>query len=61
MIRETSQETTPMSRVVLAVLGLYPALEPAFYTTALAINLFQAAFVLAPLVYSTISPPGTRP
>lgn len=38
--------------LILAVLGLYPDLEPAFYTTALVFNLFEAAFVLAQLVYS---------
>ncbi len=38
--------------LVLAVLGVFPGLEPAFYTTALAFNLFEAAFVLAQLVYS---------
>jgi hypothetical protein len=38
--------------LLLAVLGLFPDLDPAFYTTALAFNLFEAAFVLAQLVYS---------
>ena len=38
--------------LVLAVLGPYPDLEPAFYATALVLNLFEAAFVLAQLVYS---------
>ncbi len=38
--------------LVLAVLGRYPDLGPAFYLTALVLNLFQAAFVLAQLVYS---------
>lgn len=42
--------------LVLAVLGLYPDLEPAFYTTALVLNLFEAAFVLAQLVYSQMTP-----
>lgn len=42
----------------LAVLGPYPDLEPAFYITALVLNLFQAAFVLAQLVYSQANPPG---
>ena len=38
--------------LVLAVLGLYPDLEPAFYITALILNLFEAAFVLAQSVYA---------
>ena len=44
--------------LVLAVLGLYPDLEPAFYTTALVLNLFEAAFVLARLVYAQVGPPS---
>ncbi|MCL4249195.1 MAG: hypothetical protein KJ065_13695 [Anaerolineae bacterium] len=44
--------------LVLTVLGLYPDLEPAFYTTALVLNLFQAAFVLAQLVYAQVSAAG---
>ncbi len=44
--------------LVLAVLGLFPDLEPAFYITALVFSLFQAAFVLAQLVYSQVSPPS---
>ncbi|MCB0065815.1 MAG: hypothetical protein KDD77_01620, partial [Caldilineaceae bacterium] len=36
--------------LVLTVLGLYPDLAPAFYITALVLNLFEAAFVLAQLV-----------
>jgi len=43
--------------LVLTVLGLFPALEPGFYTTALVFNLFQAAFVLARLVYWQASRP----
>ena len=43
--------------LVLAVLGPYPALEPAFYTTALVLNLFEAAFVLAQLVYTQDTTP----
>jgi hypothetical protein len=42
--------------LVLTVLGPYPDLEPAFYTTALVLNLFEAAFVLAQLVYSQANP-----
>lgn len=38
--------------LILAVIGIYPALEPAFYITALVLNVFQAAFVLAQFVYS---------
>lgn len=38
--------------LILAVLGLFPDLDQAFYVTALAFNLFEAAFVLAQLVYS---------
>lgn len=35
----------------LVVLGVNPELDPAFYITALGLNLFQAAFVLVQLVY----------
>jgi hypothetical protein len=38
--------------LILAVLGLYRELDPAFYVTALAFNLFEAAFVLAQFVYA---------
>ena len=38
--------------LVLAVLVIFPDLDEAFYTTALVFNLFQAAFVLAQLVYA---------
>lgn len=38
--------------LLLAALGLRPDLDPAFYLTALLFNLFEAAFVLAQLVYS---------
>lgn len=38
--------------LIVAVLGLFPELDPAFYITALAFNLFEAAFVLAQVVYS---------
>lgn len=40
----------------LIVLGLRPALDPAFYVTALVFNLFEAAFVLAQFVYSQVLP-----
>ena len=42
--------------LALTLLGLFPELAPAFYLTALGFNLFQAAFVLAQLVYSQVSP-----
>ena len=38
--------------LILAIIGLFPDLEPAFYTTALLFNLFEAAFVLTQLVYT---------
>jgi len=38
----------------LILLGPRPDLEPAFYLTALVFNLFEAAFVLAQLVYSQV-------
>lgn len=38
--------------LILAVLGRFGHLDSAFYITALAFNLFEAAFVLAQLVYS---------
>lgn len=38
----------------LTVLGVRPELDPAFYLTALVFNLFEAAFVLAQLVYSQV-------
>lgn len=38
--------------LILILLGLWQDLEPAFYTTALAFNLFEAAYVLAQLVYA---------
>jgi hypothetical protein len=43
--------------LVLTLLGLFPDLEPAFYTTALVFHLFEAAYVLARLVYWQASPP----
>jgi hypothetical protein len=38
--------------LVLVVLGAAPDLDGAFYLTALVVHLFEAAFVLAQLVYS---------
>lgn len=40
--------------LILTVLGVRPDLDPAFYLTALMFNLFEAAFVLAQLVYSEV-------
>ena len=39
--------------LILTLFGLFPDLEPAFYTTALFFALFEAAFVLSQLVYSS--------
>ena len=36
--------------LVLAVIGIYTDLEPAFYTTALLFHLFEAAFILVQIV-----------
>lgn len=44
--------------LVLALLGVFPDLEPAFYTTVLVLHIFQAAFVLAQMVYSHASRPS---
>ena len=41
----------------MAVLGLFPEVGLALYVTALAFNLFQAAFVLAQFVYAQGSAP----
>jgi hypothetical protein len=41
--------------LVLVVFGAAPELESAFYVTALVLNLFQAAFVLAQFVYSQVN------
>jgi hypothetical protein len=38
--------------LLLIILGSHPELEPAFYTTALVLNLIEAAFILAQLVFS---------
>jgi hypothetical protein len=42
--------------LLLAVFGARPDLGPALYLTALVFNLFEAAFVLAQLVYSQVHP-----
>ena len=41
--------------LILTILGLYPDLKLAFYTTALLFHLFEAAFILAQIVYSQMS------
>jgi hypothetical protein len=43
--------------LLLAVVGVLPDLAQAFYTTALVVHLFEAAFVLGQFVYARISPP----
>jgi hypothetical protein len=45
-------EVPIQASLILAILGPYPDLEPAFYKTALILHLAEAAFVLAQLVYS---------
>ncbi len=45
--------------LLLAVLGLSPDLARAFYTTALVVHLFQAAFVLTQFVYARVAAPAT--
>ena len=48
--------------LLLAVLGLAPDLARAFYTTALVVHLFQAAFVLGQFVYIRVAePPAEDP
>ena len=42
--------------LILTMLGLFPHLELAFYTTALLFFLFEAAFALVQLVYSQVDP-----
>ena len=43
--------------LILILIGLYPNLELAFYTTALLLNLFEAAFILTQIVYSQVNKP----
>jgi hypothetical protein len=38
------------------MLGWYPDLELAFYTTSLLFQLFEAVFVLVQIVYSQVGP-----
>ncbi len=42
--------------LILTMFGLYPHLEPAFYSTALLFSLFEATFALVQIVYSQASP-----
>ena len=42
--------------LILIILGLFPDIEHAFYTTALFFNLFEAIFTLVQLVYSQGGP-----
>jgi hypothetical protein len=44
--------------LILAILGIAPALAAAFYVTALVLNLFEGAIVLALLVFAGSSPAG---
>jgi hypothetical protein len=41
--------------LVLTVLGVNPDLDVAFYLSALAFNLFEAAFILAQVVYAQVA------
>ena len=41
--------------LILIITGSFPDFEPAFYTTALFFALFEAAWVLAQFVYSSMS------
>jgi archaellum biogenesis protein FlaJ (TadC family) len=54
MILFLSLEIPLQLPLILSLLGLYPNLEPAFYTAALFFNLFEAALVLAQLVYMQV-------
>jgi hypothetical protein len=71
-LMKTQTQTSPVTSVlfwlllevplqislILTMLGLYPIIEPAFYTTALLFSLFQAAFALVQLVHSQETPPS---
>jgi hypothetical protein len=46
--------------LVLAIIGIYPDLEPAFYTTALLFHLFEATFLLVQIVNYQMRP-STNP
>jgi hypothetical protein len=47
--------------LILTLLGWYPTLESAFYTTSLLFYLFEAVFVLAQVVWTSADPPNTPP
>jgi hypothetical protein len=46
--------------LILAIIGIYPDLEPAFYTTALLFHLFEATFLLVQIVNYQMKP-STHP
>jgi hypothetical protein len=46
--------------LVLTIIGIYPDLEPAFYTTALLFHLFEATFLLVQIVNYQMKP-STNP
>ncbi|NOY47708.1 MAG: hypothetical protein GXO84_05850 [Chlorobi bacterium] len=39
--------------LILAIFGIFPNLHPAFYTTAIILNLVQAGILLVQIVYAT--------
>ena len=41
--------------LILILFGFFPDLEPGLYTTALFFSLFECAFILSQLVYSSVS------
>ena len=47
--------------LVLAIIGIYPDLEPAFYTTALLFHLFEATFLLVQIVNYQMRPSTNPP
>ena len=51
-------EAPVQAPLVFILIGRWPDLEPAFYTTSLVFSLFEAAYVLAQLVYAQMSPPS---
>jgi hypothetical protein len=44
--------------LVLVILGVAPTLSPAFYVTALVLNLIEAAVLLARIAFTRVSQPG---
>jgi hypothetical protein len=46
--------------LILTLLGWYPTLEPAFYTTALLFYLFEGVFILTQLVYTQVETKNTQ-